>query len=131
MALRKNDALINAEATAFKDLFDGGTLQIRSGGQPANPNSGATGTLLATINLPDPAFGAAAGGVISKTGVWQAVAVANGTAGWARFISADTTHTFDVSVAESAADLIIDDDAIVSGGVVTCTGFTFTCPNGV
>ncbi len=132
MSLRKNVALRTAQADAFAGLWDGGTIQIRTGGQPADPASAASGTLLATISLPTPAFGAAAAGVVSKTGTWTGTAVATNTAGWARFISADSLKTFDVSISEgSPTDLEIDDDAIVTGNVVTVTTFTFTVPSGV
>lgn len=131
MAFRKNDALRNSEANAFGDLFNGGILQIRTGAQPADPDSAASGTLLAEIDLPADAFNGASGGVITKLGVWSEIAVASGVAGWARFISSDTLKTFDVSVAESAADLIIDDEDVVSGGVVTVTSFSLSTPDGV
>lgn len=131
MALRKNDALRNKEADDFADLWDGGTIEIRTGGQPADPDSAASGTLLATINLPTPAFSAAASGIISKLGTWSATAVATATAGWARFYNAGGTRSFDVTVGESASDLTIDDDAIVTDGVVTVTAFAISIPDGV
>lgn len=131
MAIRKKNSMINAEADYVADLFAGGTLEIYSGAQPADPNSAPSGTLLATIDLPDPAFGAAAGGVISKSGTWQGSVVSTATAGWGRFISADETTSFDVSIGEAATDLIIDDEDLVTGGIVTVTAFTFTVPNGV
>lgn len=129
MALRKNEALRTKQADDFADLWDGGTIEIRTGTQPADPDSAASGTLLVTITLPSPAFGSAATGIVSKTGLWSATAVATNTAGWARFKNVGGTRTFDVSVGESAADMIIDDDAIVSGGLVTVTSFTFTVPD--
>ena len=130
MALRENDALRDSQATHFGGLFDGGTVEIRSGGQPADPDSAASGTLLATINLPTPAL-SVAGPVISKAGTWSGTAVATATAGWARIKNAAGTRWIDVSVAEAGADLTIDDDAIVSGGVVTVTAFSLTIPDGV
>lgn len=128
MAFRKNDGLRNAQADAFGDLFNGGTIQIRSGGQPADPDDAASGTLIVTINLPADAFGAAASGVISKSGTWTGTAIATATAGWARFISSDTLKTFDVTVGEAGDDLTIDEEDIVTTDVVTVTGFTFTVP---
>lgn len=128
MALRRNTGLINGIANAFGALFGSGTLKIYSGGQPATGNDAAAGTLLATINLPASPFGAAAAGVISKSGTWAAVAVADGTAGWARFTSNDTAKSFDCTVAEAGGDLTIDDDAIVTGGNVVVTAFTYTVP---
>ncbi len=128
MALRKNTTLRNAQADALGAFFNGGTVKIYTGAQPASANDAASGTLLCTITIPSPAFGAAAAGVISKSGTWSASAGASGTAGYARIASSDTNKVMDVSVAESAADMIITDDAILSGGVVTVTAFTLTTP---
>lgn len=128
MALRNNEALRTKIADDFADLWDGGSIEIRSGGQPADPDSAASGTLLCTITLPTPAFGAAAVGVVSKTGTWAGVAGASGTAGWARFKNAAATRSFDVTVAETGADLTIDIEDIVLSGVVTVTSFTYTVP---
>lgn len=128
MAFRKNDALRNAQANAFGDLWNNGKIQIRTGGQPADPDDAASGTLLVEITLPADAFGAAASAVISKSGTWSAAAVASATAGWARFISSDTLKTFDVTVGEAGDDLTIDEEDIVSGNIITVTSFTFTVP---
>jgi hypothetical protein len=128
MARRKNTALVNGQADALAAFFNSGTLKIYSGAQPASANDAASGTLLATINIPATAFGAAAAGVISKAGTWSAVAGATGTAGWARMESATGGRKMDFSVAESSGDLTIDDDAIVTGGVTTVTGLTLTTP---
>lgn len=128
MALRKNTNMVNAQATAATDLFNSGTLQIRTGAQPASANDAASGTLLCTITLPADAFGAPTGGVIGKLGTWSGTAVADGTAGYARFISSASDRRMDVSVGEAAADMIIDNAAILTNGVVTVTSFDFTTP---
>ena len=128
MALKKNVAFRNSLADYMNTIFASGSIEIRTGAQPALGSDAASGTLLATITLPATPFGAAASGVISKAGTWSDTCDDTGTAGWARFKSSDGLKTFDVSVAESAADLIIDDDAIVTGGNVTVTAFTYTFP---
>ena len=126
MALRKNTGLKDAQANAFAALFAAGSLKIYSGSQPASGNDAASGTLLCTITLPSPAFGASASGVISKTGTWQGTAAATATAGWARIANSGNTQSFDVTVGTTGTDLIIDDAAIVSGGAVVVTAFTYT-----
>jgi hypothetical protein len=128
MALRKNNDTVNEQADFLGSLFDGGTLEIYSGGQPADPNSGPSGSLLVTIDLPTPAFIAAVGGVIAKSGTWQEVASGTGTAGWARMISVDTLKTLDFTVGESGTDAIINDDAVISGNTITVTSCTITVP---
>lgn len=128
MALRKNTTLRNAQADALGPFFNGGTLKIYTGAQPASANDAASGSLLATITIPATAFGAAASGIIAKNGTWSAVATGAGTAGWARMASSDGLKIMDLLCAESAAELIIDNDAVVTGGVVTVTALTLTVP---
>lgn len=130
MALRKNTALRNAQAEFFGGVFDGGTLEIYTGVQPADPNSSPTGDLLATINIPNPAFGSASNGVASKSGTWSAVAAATGTAGYGRFISADTNKTMDVQCSEvpGGNNLLLNIADIAIGNTVTVVSLTITAP---
>ncbi len=122
MALTQNTALRTALAQAWGDRFNAGTLEIRTAG-------GGGGTLLASITLPNPAFATASAGAISKTGTWSdSSANASGTASHGRLISSGGTEIADFTVGESAADMIIDNDAIVAGGVVTISTFTYTAP---
>lgn len=129
MAFRKNDGLRNAQADALGNLFNGGKLELRTGAQPADPDTAATGTLLAEIELPADAFGVSADGVITKLGTWNGVALATATVGWGRFYSADVAKTFDVSVAESGADLIIDEEDMVEDTVVSVVAFQISVVN--
>lgn len=128
--LRKNTDLRNLQADALANVWDGGTIEIYTGGQPADPNSAPSGSLLATITLPTPAFGAAAAGVITKSGTWSTTATDTGTAGWARFISASTNETFDVLVTEDPDDndLLINEADITIGNTVTVISMTITVP---
>jgi hypothetical protein len=130
MPLRKNTDMRDAQVEFTGALFDAGTLEIYSGMQPADPNSGPSGVLLATINIPNPAFGAASSGVIAKSGIWSAVAVATGTAGWARFISASTSETFDAVVTDipGGNDLLLNSLDITIGDTVTVISLTLTTP---
>lgn len=118
MALTQNDGTRNILATAFGDIFNSGTLEIRT----------VADSVLATISLPATAFGSPTAGVISKNGTWSVSASASGIATKAVFISSDTLKTATVSVATSGADMIIDNDNIVSGGTITVTSFTYTVP---
>ncbi len=126
--LRKNTDLRNVQADALGAVFNAGTLEIYTGTQPADPNSAPTGTLLVTITIPNPAFGAAAAGVISKSGTWADTAVDTGVAGWARFIG--TTETFDVVVTEDPGDndLLINSVDVTLGNTVTVVSLTITVP---
>lgn len=131
MGLTKNDVLRNQQADDLGTIFDGGTLEIRSGTRPADPDSAATGTLLVSITIPTPAFNAASGGSISKTGTWTGTAVADGTATWARFKDSGATMNMDADVAESSADLVISDSSVVTDQDVDVVSLTITIPDGV
>ena len=109
----------NELAAALGALFNSGTLEIRT--------SGGT-TLLATITLPNPAFGSPSAGAVAKSGTWSATAVASGIARLGRFISSDTNKTMELTIAESAAEMIIDDEDVVNGGTVTVNTCVLTQP---
>lgn len=98
MAFKQNTASRNVVADAFADLFDGATLTIRSGAAPG-PNSAASGSVLATITLPTPAFGAASSGATALSGTWQdPSADGTGTAAHFRVVSSSTTHVMEGTV---------------------------------
>jgi hypothetical protein len=122
------DAAAKAAADAVCALCNGGTIQIRTGSQPANANAAATGTLLVTLTFAATAFGAAsASGVATANAIGSANAVAGGTATWMRAFKSDgTTAVWDGSVGTSAADLVLSSVAIVSGGNVAVSSLTYT-----
>lgn len=130
MPLQKNTAARNEHIAAVGATWDGGTVEIYTGPQPGSPNSAPSGSLLCTINIPNPAFGSPSGGAISKAGSWQDAATATGTAGWARFISADTTKSMDVAVTDAMGgnDLLINDVDITIGNTVTIVSLVLTEP---
>lgn len=130
MALRKNTGLVNAQSEFNGGIWDGGTVEIYTGGQPANANTAPSGSLLATINIPTPAFGSATAGVVTKAGTWSDTGTGNGTAGWARFTSADTNKVMDVLCTETPGgnDLLLNTLAITIGITVTVVSLTLTEP---
>jgi hypothetical protein len=130
MPLQKNIATRNEQIELLGSLFDGGTIQVRTGTQPPDPNSAATGTLLVTITIPNPAFNAPSSGTVEDVGGWTGTAVATGDAGWARFISSDTLKTMDVPVTNvpGGNDLLINTLGIVNGETVSVVSLTITEP---
>lgn len=135
MAVRLSVSLANALANAVDDTVNGGTsagtIKIYTGSQPATADTAATGTLLATFTLQDPAFGAASGGVITLAGVPLTVAaVATGTAGWFRMESngGATLSVLDGSVGTSGNQINLNTTSITSGVNVTITSGTVTMP---
>lgn len=129
MTVRVDTDVVNTLADAFAALFDSGILEIRDGTQPSDADDAAVGTVLASITLPATAFGAAAAGVVSKSGTWQdASANASGTATWFRMKDSGDTYRLDGSCGQGSGDLSFDDSSIVAGGVVTITSFSVTMP---
>ncbi len=128
--LKLGTTLRTALANAMAGLWNSGTVKIYSGSQPADPQTAPSGTLLATINIPSTAFGAASSGVASKSGTWSATVANSGTAGWFRMTSSDTTEIMDgtVDVAGNSPDMVLDSTSLVASGTVTVSTFTITQP---
>jgi hypothetical protein len=120
------DATANAAANAACALCNGGTIEIRSGAQPANANAAATGTLLVTLTWAATAFGAAAAGVAAAAAIGAANAVATGTAAWFRAKQSGGGTVFDGSVGTSGADINLSSVNLTTGGNVALSSFTYT-----
>ena len=136
MPLRLSDSVRNAKVSAAVGKLDvgtgttGGTIKIYSGAQPATPATAASGTLLATVLLANPAFGAASGGSASLTDPASVNAAASGTAGWARFCDRDGNAVFDGDVTATGGGGVVtlSSTALTSGSPVDITGGTYSQP---
>lgn len=131
--MRLTAAARNAACDGVVDLADGGpgagTIEVRTGSAPASADDAATGTLLLTFTLADPAFGAASAGVATAASVPRtAIGVAAGTAGWARLLDSAGAKVADLSVGTSGTDIEISSIAITVGRTVTLTALTITVP---
>ena len=126
----------NAAADAVVDLLDAGagagTIQIRDGAQPADPQTAASGTLLATIVLSDPAAGAAATGTATITDPGSVNAVATGTATWARFLDSNGVAVMDCDVTATGGGgaLTLSSTSLSTGVAVDFGAITYTQPQG-
>jgi hypothetical protein len=126
----------NALCDVLVDRFDAGsgagTIQIRSGTRPANANDAATGTLLATVTLEDPAFGAASSGVATLADPDPATGVAAGTATWFRGLDSNSATVLDgdVTATGGGGDLELATTTISVGLSVDITAGTITQPAG-
>ena len=137
MATRIPTNVRNAMANAAVDLIDAGpaagTVQIRTGAQPASAGSAATGTLLGTLTLSDPAFADAVNGTATAGAVTgDSSADASGTAGWFRVLDSTGATVMDGAISEAGGggDMILDKTAIVAGGTISVTSWTVTQPAG-
>lgn len=137
MTIRFPTATRNASCDAIVDLTDGGagagTIDIRTGSQPASANDAASGSLLATITLSDPAFGAASSGVATLAGTpISATGSGDGTAGWFRIKDSDGDTVLDGSVTATGGggDMQLNTTTISTGVDFELTSGTITVPAG-
>lgn len=136
MAVRLSTAARNAATDAISGLVDAGsgpgTIKIYSGSQPATPNTAASGTLLATVTLSDPAFGASSAGTATGADPAPVTAAATGTAGWWRMADSDGNPVMDGSVTASGGggDMQLSTVSLTSGGSVDITALSHTTPTG-
>jgi hypothetical protein len=137
MATRIPTASRNAACNAVVDLFDGGAgageIEVYSGAQPASANDAASGDLLVTFTLDDPAFGNAVAGVATLAGVpITATAVDDGTAGWFRGLDSNGATVMDGSVTATGGggQLELNTTSINTGVDVEITSGTVTMPAG-
>ena len=138
MAVRLANNVAIAACDAVVALFDAGAgpgyYEIRTGTQPAGPDSAATGTLLVTITMSDPAYGSATdanpGGVSAINGTPSGVAVAAGTAGWFRSYDSNDNPVYDglCSGTGGGASMELDNTTIEIGQTATITSSTITMP---
>ncbi|MER7500458.1 hypothetical protein AB0L05_27750 [Nonomuraea pusilla] len=137
MPIRIPTTVRNAACDTVVDLLDAGagaaTIEVRSGAQPATANDAASGTVLCTFTLADPAFGAATAGSAALAGTPRATTgSAAGTAGWFRAKDSAGNTVFDGSVSATGGggDLQLNTTTISVGVAVEITSGSVTMPAG-
>lgn len=131
MTTRISTAARNAAVSGITTLLNSGTVEVRTGSQPATPGTAATGTVLATLDLSATAFGAPATGTATANAITgDSSADASGTAGWFRAYDSSTNAVIDGSITATGGggDMTLDNVAIVQGGTVNMTSWTITMP---
>lgn len=122
MAITLAAAARNAAVNGVVDLLDvggAGSLVLTTSG----------GSVLATLPLPNPAFGAAASGSAALSSAIQDPSAAGaGTAAIGIWKDNAGTEVFRCSVGTSGTDIVLDDAAITVGAVVNVTAYTHTQP---
>lgn len=124
----------NAACDAIVDLIDAGsgagTMQIRTGTRPANPNTAATGTLLATVTFQDPACGSSSLGSAAVNDPASVTAVGTGNASWCRIFDSNAAAVLDgnVTATGGGGDIALQSVSVTTGQQVDITGGTFTMP---
>lgn len=129
MALRLATATRNALANTLGDALDSGSIQVRTGSQPATPDTAASGTLLGTLAYPNPAFGAPSTGVVTANAITSDTSAdASGTAGHVRQLDSGAAIHSDATCGQGSGDFNFDNSVIVSGGVIAVSSLTMTVP---
>lgn len=108
-----------------------GLLRIYDGEKPPGPATAPTGqVLLAELALSATA-GTVADGVLTFGAIaTDAAANATGAASWYRVTSAGGAGVVDGTVGTAASDLVMNTTAVVAGGPVAVTAFSYTAPGG-
>lgn len=133
MAIARTLARRNASATADVAAIDAGAgagiLELRSGAA-GSPDSAAVGTLLCSITLNDPSFGAPSAGVVTAvvSPVPTGTAVAAGTIGHFRCIDSTGVLAMQgtVTATGGGGDITINTLATSVGLQVQLTSWTHT-----
>ncbi len=134
--MRVNSDVQNAAADGAVDTIDVGAgtavLEIYSGSAPGSIGGAPAGTLLASFNLPNPAFGAAAAGVATLQGVpISTTGVGDGTAGYARIRDRNGDTNFDTEdLGTSGTEVVLSTLTISTGLDIDLTAGTITMPAG-
>lgn len=136
LSTKLTNAVRSAACDAIVDLIDAGagagTIKVYTGAAPTNASDAASGTLLGTLTFSDPAFGAASNGVATASSITSdTTADASGTAGYFRVLDSDGTVIFQGTAGATADTPNMDfgaSAAIVAGGTIAVSSFTFTVP---
>jgi hypothetical protein len=129
MTLRIGTTARNAQADAVAAMLNGGTVEVRTGAQPADPQTTASGTLLATIPLAATAYGAASAGVAALAGTPRTdPGDAAGTAGWWRAKSSGGVAILDGACGTSGSEMNLNSLSIAVGVDVSITSGSITAP---
>lgn len=133
MALQYSTPVRNARLDVVESAIGASpVLQLRTGAPPANCAAAASGSLLASDNLPADWLAAAANGVKEKLGTWQLIATAQGDIGHFRILDATGTTCHiqgRVTVDGGDGEMAADDVSVVVNQVVTVTLFQIAAGN--
>jgi hypothetical protein len=132
-----------AGTRGLKDMFNGGYIDIYSGGQPASADYAETGVKLVRITLSSGlvataglTFGTAGTGSLPKSAdVWSGIVEVAGVAGYFRLYgtggtsgSSATERRIDGNVGVSGADMTMSPTTLTLARTHTVDEFTLTVP---
>ncbi len=130
MSLTLATIVRNEAGDSIVDMIDNGTInpngyvEFRTGGKPTNPQTLATGTLLATLHFSNPAYGSFSNGLaIANPIVSDDNVAASGVCGYFRVYDCDDTPLWDgdVTITGGGGDIEFDNINFIQGGTVHLT----------
>lgn len=133
LATATRNGIVDSIAAKVDAGSGAGTIEIRTGTQPASANNSATGTLLSTIICSDPSFGSSSAGSNALSGVPLTDAADNsGTAGWFRIKDSNGATVLDgmCSMSGGGGEMILDNTSLATGQNFIITALTLTAPSG-
>jgi hypothetical protein len=145
MALRLSTGTMTALAgtRGLKDIFNGGVIDIYTGGQPAGADYAETGSKLVRITLSSGSsntsgviWGTAASGLLPKSAdVWSGLVILAGVAGYFRLYgtggtsgSSATERRIDGNVGVTGSDLVLSNTSLTLNATLTIDQFTLGVP---
>jgi len=129
LAAAIDTAATDASTTAFATTAGAATtLEIRTGANPATPETTATGTLLATVTIGSWTGTSNGSGNVTAGNPAGVTIAATGTAGHFRLKTSGGTALMDGDVATSGAALNLDSVSLVAGGTLDLGAPTLTIP---
>lgn len=126
MALRYSNTVANARLDATETTVGTApTMTIRTGSQPADADTTATGTVLATLTLPSDWMANASGRAKAKSGTWEDTSAdASGTAGWFRIAGSGGAIDGTVTATGGGGNLTVDNVVFAAAQAFSITSFT-------
>ena len=123
----------NAAVDAVAALVNGGAsagyIQIRTGSAPAATTDANTGTLLATLPMNDPAFGASSAGTATAATITSDTNIdATGTAAHFRIFDSNNVCIMQGTVGTSGSDINFNSVSFVAGGTCAISSLLLTLP---
>jgi hypothetical protein len=120
-----------AAANAWGALLNSGTIECRTGAQPATTADTATGTLLGTLTFGNPAFATTATRAITANAITQdSSADANGTIGYVRCKTSGGVAQADMSVGVGSGECQFNSLVATTGLPISFTSMVITFPDG-
>ena len=136
MPLNLNASFANELGDTARVRFNGGVMEFRTGSKPG-PGGSATGTLLASGNIPSGYFAAATNGAITGSVTMNIAVTTTGQPGYVRMVSGNAVVHMDVTDENGAGPVLIDTGGaglagfnLDEGGIVKVLSTTLTFPMG-